>query len=1103
LEDRTTPSTFTVMNTLDSGSGSLRDAIQMANAASGAASINFNIPTIDPGFQSGTNSFLIQPLTPLPNITDSAGVIIDGWSQPGFAGTPLIELDGAGASNANGLVIQAPNTTVRGLDINRFAGSGIYVASASNTWINGDYIGTDVTGEVAMPNGSYGVDLEGAPDNTIGGTAPGDRNVILGLGVNNGSGIRVNSSNNTTIQGNYLGTDATGSNEFTLTHNSDTDIYASNSSNLNIQDNVISGGGYFGIDLYPNDDHATIQGNRIGTNAAGTAALGNTYGIYMIGGIHDIQIGGTTPGSGNLISGNAANGLQVASQDCYNITVQGNFIGTDVKGTRAIPNGAHGVVVGGGNILIGGTVLDASGNNISGNLISGNSADGVAVGNASGSQPVLIEGNRIGTNITGSQAIGNSAGVELGFGGGFNTTVGGTDPAARNLISGNSGPGVAIYNSTVTNDLVEGNYIGTDATGSTAVPNGIGVALGGADGAKVIGNVISGNGSGPGYRSGVAVYGTSNSIIQGNKIGTDWTGNLSLPNQGAGVILIAADSNDSIGGILSGQGNVISSNLGGGVEMQYPDNYNNFVQGNFIGTNAAGTSIMGTDGKPLGNGSFGVLIYQGHDNTIGGPGAGNVISGNQGDGIDIAIPTATGNVVQGNFIGTDVGGDNLHNTGNGVFVSGVNNEAIGGVAAGAGNMIAYNGGDGVSVANANSVSILGNSIHDNGGLGINLGAGANNNQAAPVLTAATRSGTGTTISGTLTSLANTTFRIEFFSNQAPDPSGYGEGQTYLGFATVTTDGNGNASFTASLSSPVPQGQHYLSATATDAAGNTSELAADIVVKTALTVVTNTSLMLAGNSPPPLTGSVNGTGFTGTINYTTANGDIITVTLSTAATASSPVGQYAITATLSGANAGAYVIDPSTSRSGTMYVVSIGADPTSTTGAKSVVFWDNKGNRKLITAADLSSLDALNLVNQGGADFDPKAVAQLQAWLSTSPNATTAYQLAVQLAAMDLNVLAGYVHATDLVFAGALLPYAGVDAIGGLTSGGFIDVQNLLNDANNVLGLVNPGASSGSDPNTAYEAALAQVLQAANGNSDFVQQEVPWNLVSLYLLGQLS
>ncbi len=215
-----------------------------------------------------------------------------------------------------------------------------------------------------------------------------------------------------------------------------------------------------------------------------------------------------------------------------------------------------------------------------------------------------------------------------------------------------------------------------------------------------------------------------------------------------------------------------------------------------------------------------------------------------------------------------------------------------------------------------------------------------------------------------------------------------------------------------------------------------------------------------------------------------------------------MGQYAITATLSGANAGNYVIDPATSTTGTMYVVSVGADPSSTTGAQAVVFWDNKGNAKLITAADLSSLDALNLVNQGGAAFDPKAVAQLQAWLSISPNATTSYRLAVQLAVMDLNVLAGYVKTTDLVYAGSLLAYPDAYGITGLTSGGFISVQNLMTAANAVLGQVVPGAPSG-DPNQAYELALAQVLGAANANSDFVTSRGDMESVQRVDVGRLT
>jgi hypothetical protein len=185
----------------------------------------------------------------------------------------------------------------------------------------------------------------------------------------------------------------------------------------------------------------------------------------------------------------------------------------------------------------------------------------------------------------------------------------------------------------------------------------------------------------------------------------------------------------------------------------------------------------------------------------------------------------------------------------------------------------------------------------------------------------------------------------------------------------------------------------------------------------------------------------------------------------------------------------------------MDVVSVGADP-SGTGGKSVDFWDNRANAKLITAADLASLDSLNLVDGKGRPFKPGTlgnlqyeVNQLQQWLQVPPNATSAYKLSVQLAVLDLNVLAGYVQATDLVYAGALLPYASAYGITGLTSGGFIDVQYLMQAANAVLGQVSPGTP---DPNGAYEAALTGVLQAANSNSDFVAQELQWGLVGTFV-----
>ncbi|MCA9067025.1 MAG: hypothetical protein KDA96_28370, partial [Planctomycetaceae bacterium] len=204
--------------------------------------------------------------------------------------------------------------------------------------------------------------------------------------------------------------------------------------------------------------------------------------------------------------------------------------------------------------------------------------------------------------------------------------------------------------------------------------------------------------------------------------------------------------------------------------------------------------------------------------------------------------------VVGNYIGTNAVGDNLGGTGSAISISSATAATIGGTNAGEGNVIANYTGDGISVTSATSgYTFLGNSIYSNGDLGIDLGTsgvtandtgdadtGANNLQNFPVLGSAVTDGSSQiTITGTLNSLANSYFRIEFFASNSGDASGYGEGQTYLGYANVATDGSGNATINAVLSASVPTGA-YVSATATksDASytsfGGTSEFSANVV-----------------------------------------------------------------------------------------------------------------------------------------------------------------------------------------------------------------------------------------------------------------------------------
>lgn len=209
-----------------------------------------------------------------------------------------------------------------------------------------------------------------------------------------------------------------------------------------------------------------------------------------------------------------------------------------------------------------------------------------------------------------------------------------------------------------------------------------------------------------------------------------------------------------------------------------------------------------------------------------------------GDGIVI---NGTGNIIEGNIIGTNsLSAANLGNSQNGVLITASGN-TVGGAAASAANKIAFNGGNGVSVAAGTGNSISSNSIFSNSVLGINLGGdlvtpndlgdvdvGANDLQNFPVLSSATNSGVSTGIIGTLPSKANTTYRVEFFSNLACNALGSGEGAAFIGAATVNTDGSGNANFNLSFSVAVPAGQ-VITATATDPLGNTSEFSACVQV----------------------------------------------------------------------------------------------------------------------------------------------------------------------------------------------------------------------------------------------------------------------------------
>jgi hypothetical protein len=187
-----------VTNTSNSGEGSLRQAILNANAFAGKDTIAFQI-------SSGAQT--INLTSGLPTITDA--VIIDGTTQTGFLGSPIIELNGANVGYETGLVITAGNSTIKGLVINRFMTGGILLKNRGGNIIQGNFIGTDVSGKVGLGNsGAPGVYIENISNNIIGGTTPEARNLISGNAT--GIAIHSNAAQENQILGNFIGTDITG-----------------------------------------------------------------------------------------------------------------------------------------------------------------------------------------------------------------------------------------------------------------------------------------------------------------------------------------------------------------------------------------------------------------------------------------------------------------------------------------------------------------------------------------------------------------------------------------------------------------------------------------------------------------------------------------------------------------------------------------------------------------------------------------------------------------------------------------------------------------------------------------------------------------------------
>lgn len=588
---------------------------------------------------------------------------------------------------------------------------------------------------------------------------------------------------------------------------------------------------------------------------------GNNAGV----GSRGLYISGS--GAGSTIKGLIINrfGAQGIFIDTSNVTVTGNYIGTNASGTSAAANGGDGVA-----IFSGIGIASGSNNTIGGasvaerNVISGNNENGVAITAQNGgtTSDNVVTGNYIGTNVSGTSSIANvgdgilinhAAGTAVAanniIGGTTGTSPEGACTGACNLVSGNGANGIGIWHSGVSGTVIQGNYVGTNASGSGAIPNiDIGVeinetpnnTLGGQ--AANARNVLSGNGGSGVFITGVASIGN---IVQGNYIGTDSTGTHGVGNTKMGVSIgaspgafgahgnsIGGSTGTTDGGACTGMCNLISGNGDNGIFFSGSESYGNSILGNYIGTTASG---LGT----LGNQRDGVGILNTPNTSIGNGTVGgrNIISANGDNGIIIAGNASTGNRVNGNYIGKSTSGAAMGNGGSGVSISSATDTAI------LGNGIAFNGRLGIDLDNNGSINL--NDAAD-------TDSGANRLQNFPNVYGVKTVGASSKIGGQFNGAPSTSLQLEFFYSDgcnAGAPINYGEGQTFVGSTSVSTDIFGNSAFVFTPSSPIPGGK-YVTATATKKIGataaETSEFSQCILVNVAKPALTNGASWLLKN-----------------------------------------------------------------------------------------------------------------------------------------------------------------------------------------------------------------------------------------------------------------
>ncbi len=518
LETRQLMSIYVVTNTTDSGAGSLRQAILDANGGAGADTINFDI--------GGGGPATISPLSVLPDITDT--VTIDATNQPGWSGTPLIQIDGTLAGAVGGLTfsvgssVDSSGSLVQGLIISNFSGAAGITLNSDSDVVQGDWIGTDATGSAEAPD-AMGISITGS-DETVGGTTAAQRNVIAGSTY----GVYLDGSSNSSVLGNY-----------------------------------------------------------IGTNAAGTSALPGGFGVYLFDSANSNVIGGATAAAANVISGNTNAGVTVDGAGTINNALLNNLVGVTADQSSDLPNSGGALVISNGAVVqAGGTftgdvadagTLDLHGNNVS--IVGGLTGSGIVNNNAtSGAATLTLNGT--GT-FSGSIADGGAATTALTIAGGAETLTGsngfsgptaitaGTLQVGNGGTTGTLGAGTVTDNGTLAYDYSNSinftKVIGGSGTLSLtsnggAITQGVAITVGG-----VVANAATGvtlNGPGNTFSSFSATNSTSGAIsltdtstslvVSGiTQSGTTAGSNVTVNQTGALVISGAVSTTAAANGVIS------------------------------------------------------------------------------------------------------------------------------------------------------------------------------------------------------------------------------------------------------------------------------------------------------------------------------------------------------------------------------------------------------------------------------------------------------------------------------------------------------------------------------------------------------------------------